>query len=134
MDQDPKKITLNLGRMELYRFRRLPDGRVEIWFKGSEDEAYFRFTPEQFEQMADVFNAAVYPLLWTEGQLEELRRQGLLENPSPPLTEKGWAAYQEVKATGYRPTRDEVEKVLKTNPGITSPDLLDITVLLITGG
>jgi hypothetical protein len=68
-------------------------------------------------------------VLWCEGRLEELRREGLVEGQSA-LTEAGWVEYRSLVASGFVPTKEKVIWTLKRTPHIP-PELAEQLAALV---
>jgi hypothetical protein len=61
-------------------------------------------------------------IIWCEGRLEELRREGLLEGQSA-LTAEGWAEYRKLVESGFVPRKKKLMWTLESMQSVP-PDLV----------
>lgn len=53
-------------------------------------------------------------ILFIQGSLDELKANKYVEGGNTQLTEKGYTAYLALKASGFRPTKEEIALAMET--------------------
>src|SRR5262249_4373896 len=69
-------------------------------------------------------------ILWCEGRLEELRREGLVVGQSA-LTESGWSKYGKLVASGFVPSKEKVMWTLESDPHVPRELVTRLVALML---
>ena len=69
-------------------------------------------------------------VLWCEGRLKELAEAGLVKGESA-LTEKGWAEYRSLVASGFVPAREKVIWTMRGNQQVPSDVVEQMATLML---
>lgn len=75
-------------------------------------------------------DGATRQVLWCMGACDELVRLGMIDGPMQ-LHDKGTAAWDQVQASGYRPSDDEIQLFVKAVMEIPDGDAAKNIVTLI---
>lgn len=69
-------------------------------------------------------------MLWVYGRLNDLKEKGLVDGGSEQVTLRGVSVYDQLVATGFKPTMEDVVEIMGIMNIVTPEDISGVATLM----